>query len=212
MAETLEENSGPISTDPLFRIVFGENWDNLPPVMRKHYAIRPFSEDRGQVEGYLDIKTSPLVRLLSKMTGMLLSQSGENVPVTVTFRSDSSGAFHFERCFHFPDTGDETFHSRMVWLKDNILVEFMRFGIGWKLAYEWDGQKVILEHRGYVWRLFGMMLPLPLSLILGKGYAEETPLTDDSFAMWTHARHPLWGKTFGYSGQFQITEVTCAPS
>ncbi|WP_417453866.1 DUF4166 domain-containing protein [Kiloniella sp.] len=202
--------------DPIFKSVFGKDWDNLPPVMKKHYAVRSNSHDRVVVKGRLDIKISPMVSLMARISGMLLAYSGKNIPVTVVFRSDHKGSsstsntpFYFDRTFHFPDRGDITFRSRMEQIENNILVEFMRFGIGWKLAYEWDGKKVILRHKGYVWQIFGKLLPLPFSWIMGKGYAEETPLSDDTFSMWTHAKHSLFGPTFGYAGDFKVTEVKC---
>jgi len=148
---------------------------------------------------------------MARLSGALLAYSGKNVPVTVVFRSDRFGAFHFDRTFHFPDRGDVTFRSRMAWLRGNELVEIMRFGIGWKLGFDWDGEKIVLEHRGYVWRIAGMMLPLPLGLILGTGHAEEVPLSEARFSMWTHAKHPLLGTTFGYAGEFKVTEVRCGP-
>lgn len=198
---------------PIFREIFGDSWEQLPVVMQKHYAVRPNSGDVVTVKGHLDIKISPLVSVMARLTGMLLAYSGDDVPVTVVFRSgEGSSAFHFERTFHFPDRGDVMFRSSMEHVKDNILVEFMRFGIGWKLAYEWDGQKVILAHRGYVWRIFGGMIPVPLELIIGRGHAEEMPLSDDSFSMWTHSKHPLFGDTFGYAGEFKVTEVSCDQS
>lgn len=198
-----------IPQEPLFKSVFGEQWDRLPPVMKKHYAVRPYSADWVKVEGHLDVAISPFISLMAHLTGMLLAYSGKDVPVTVVFRSDKSGAFHFERTFHFADHGDVIFHSRMEQIKGTELVEFMRFGIGWKLAYLWDGSKVVLQHRGYVWRILGVMIPMPLAWIIGKGYAEELPLSEDSFSMWTHAKHPLFGKTFGYAGEFKVTEVSC---
>jgi hypothetical protein len=100
----------------------------------------------------------------------------------------------------------------MELIESNELVEFMRFGIGWKLAYEWDGEKVILRHRGYIRRILGITIPVPLELIIGKGHAEETPISDDKFCMWTHVDHPLFGKMFGYAGAFTVTEVSCDPS
>ena len=30
-------------------------------------------------------------------------------------------------------------------VRGNELVEFMRFGIGWRMAYEWDGDRMILH-------------------------------------------------------------------
>lgn len=198
---------------PIFQKVFADSWDLLPLVMKSHYAVRPISDDMVKVEGHLDIKISPLVSVMARLTGMLLAYSGNDVPVTVVFTSGGDAkSFNFDRTFHFPERGDVKFRSRMEHIHDNVLVEFMRFGIGWKLAYEWDGSKVILAHRGYVWRIFGIMIPVPFEWIIGKGYAEETPISDDSFSMWTHSKHFLFGKTFGYSGEFKITEVTCDQS
>jgi hypothetical protein len=65
---------------------------------------------------------------------------------------------------------------------------------------------MILSHRGYVWRVAGWLLPLPLSWIIGKGYAEEIPISDTAFSMWTHAKHPLFGCAFGYKGRFEVIE------
>jgi predicted DCC family thiol-disulfide oxidoreductase YuxK len=204
------DNLGLVPDEPLFKAVFGESWHALPSVLKRHYAVRPYSEDRVRVEGTLDVHISPMVRMMARITGMLLAYSGDNIPVTVIFHSGkNSKAFHFERTFHFPEHGNITFRSHMERINDNILVEFMRFGIGWKLAYVWDGHKVILEHRGYVWRVFGFLLPIPVQIVLGKGYAEEQVLSEDTFSMWTHTMHPLFGKTFGYAGAFKITEVTC---
>jgi len=198
--------------EPLFRSIFGEAWETLPTVMKDHYAVRPCTDDVVKVEGHLDVKISPLVSFMARLTRALLAYSGENVPVTIVLKSDTSGAFHFDRVFHSPDKGDIHFRSRMEWITDNLLVEFMRFGIGWKLAYEWDGEKVTLHHKGYVWRVLGVMIPVPMALILGAVHAEETPVSDTTFSMWTHAKHPLFGKGFAYAGDFKVTEVSCGPS
>ncbi len=63
----------------------------------------------------------------------------------------------------------------------------------------------MLEHRGYLFRLFDVFIPLPLALILGTGYAEETPVCDDEFSTMVEIRHPWWGKVFGYDGTFRVT-------
>ena len=195
--------------EPLFKPVFGEQWNALPTVMKHHYAVRPFSSDFVKAEGHLDVTISPLMSLMAKFTGMLLAYPGKNVPVTVVFRSDKTGAFVFDRTFHFSDKGDVTFRSRMEWIKGNELVEFMRYGIGWKIAFEWDGSKAILRHSGYIWRIFGVMIPVPLALFIGKGHAEEVPLSEDTFSLWAHVKHPMLGETFGYAGDFRITAASC---
>ena len=97
----------------------------------------------------------------------------------------------------------------MEWMSSNELIEFMGFGIGWRNAYEWSDDTVILRHRGYVWRIFGIVIPLPLTPIIGKAWAEEKALSANSFSMWTHIKHPLFGEMLRYAGPFEITEMSC---
>lgn len=149
MTDEFTENN-----EPIFQKIFGDNWERLPLVIKNHYAVRPNSGDMVKVEGHLDVNVSPLIKVMARLTGMLVPYSGKNVPVTVVFtKGEDSKSFCFDRTFHFPNRGDVKFHSRMEHIDSNILVEFMRFGIGWKLAYVWDGSKVTLRHRGYVWRV-----------------------------------------------------------
>ncbi len=98
----------------------------------------------------------------------------------------------------------------MMHVGGNELIEFMRFGIGWKTAFTWDGSKVILSHRGYVWRFLDVHIPIPLFLIIGRGEAEEVPIEENEFEMWAHARHPWFGNCFAYAGLFKAVEVKCA--
>lgn len=189
--------------------MFGDDWKNLPKVMREHYGIRPYSDDFVVVEGTLDVTISPFVGVMSRLFGVLISHSGKNVPVSVIFRSGrNSSAFWLDRTFRFPQ-GDQRFLSHMEHVGGNEMIEFMRYGLGWKTAYAWEDQKVVLSHRGYVWRILGFQVPVPLGLILGRGAAEEIPVSGDAFSMWTHTRHALFGDGLAYSGAFKITKVSC---
>ena len=195
---------------PLFKKVFGADWDRLPPIMKKHYAVRPYSEDVVVVNGALNITMLWYISLMSRISGMLVSQSGDNIPVTVTFKSGKHvSGFQFQRIFNYPDKKSIRFFSRMEYVGGNEMIEFMGMGIGWRCTYLWDGQKIQLNHRGYVWHLFNIDIPLPLEWVLGKGYAQEMPIDDDNFSMWMHTIHPLFGKTLAYSGNFKITEFSC---
>jgi len=205
-------DSAATGNKPVFQAVFGDQWEDLPVVMKKHYAPRAGSRDMVRVSGHLDVKVAWFMRVAARLTGMLVPYSGNKVPVTVTFTSPDNHSFHLDRVFRFAGRKPLRFRSRMEHIGGNELIEFMRFGIGWKLACHWDGAKVILDHRGYVWRLFGVTIPVPLAWVIGKGYAEEVPLSDECFSMWTHSHHPLFGQVFGYAGSFRIEEVTCAPS
>lgn len=196
--------------EPTFKSIFGSAWESLPPVIKKHYANRPYTDDITIVEGTLDVVCRPPLIWLApimKLMGQVPAHNESDVPVTVRFQSDkNSKFFHFNRTFHFNTTKPYAFRSRMLQIKDNEVIEVMRFGIGWKMLYLWDGHKVVLQHRGYAIRAFGHFIPVPLTLFMGEGYAEEIPVDDDTFDMMTHITHPWWGKIYEYKGRFKMAK------
>jgi hypothetical protein len=197
---------------PIFRRIFGKEWDSLPPVMHKHYANRAYSNDLVTAEGHLDVFMGWWAKLLSPfmhVTGALVPYGGEHIPVTVHFRSEThSNAFCLDRYFHFPKRKPFRFFSRMSEISGGDVVEWMKFGVGWRTRCTYDGRLVVLEHRGYVLRLMGFIIPIPLELLLGVGYAEEEALSDDSFRMRMTITHRLFGKVYEYKGQFTVKEMT----
>lgn len=196
---------------PLFQSIFGEAWERLPPAMRKHYAVRPGSNDAVVVEGTMDIACSWLAHLLSPMLrlcGALVPRSGKDVPVTVRFTSPPGRRrFHFDRIFHFPGRTPYHFRSNMEQVGDGEVAEFMRFGLGWRARYAWDGHKVRLHHKGYVWRVLGVLIPVPLNWFIGGAEAWEEPISDDSFRMSMGLVHPWFGRIYSYGGTFRVTEM-----
>ncbi len=197
------------SDDPVFKPVFGADWDKLPPLMRRRFASRPYREDRVTVEGLLDVSSSPLGRMLKplfRLTGTLVPYEGRRIPVTVHFVTNAaSNAFGFDRTFHFPGRKPYRFRSAMIPTGGNEIVEMMAAGIGLRMSCTWTGAKLVLAHKAYVINLFGHLIPLPLGFLIGRGYAEETPLNENEYAMMAEIRHPLWGRVFGYSGAFRVT-------
>ena len=193
---------------PTFEAIFGKDWDSLPAVMKKHYANHPFSNEVTTVAGVLDIFCkppllwiSPLMRLL----GQIPTFNKKTVPVTVRFESDlDSEAFHFNRSFEFPGRKPYVFHSRMFQVEANEVIEIMRFGLAWRMEYSWDGEKVILAHKGYALQMFGHIMPLPLTYLMGAGSAEEWPVDENTFDMKVRITHPWWGEMYGYNGRFQV--------
>ncbi len=196
-------------SEPIFKDIFGESWNNLPPVMIKHYSNRAFSDDTTTVHGKLDVLCKPPFSWLApilKALGQVPPYNETDVPTTVEFKSTpDTDAFHFKRAFHFKNQKPYIFHSRMIRSKNNEVWEIMSFGFIWKMKYSWNGTKVILEHRGYALKIFGFYIPLPFAFIFGKGYAEETPIDTETFEMLTYITHPLWGKIYEYKGWFKIT-------
>lgn len=197
---------------PTFKSIFGSSWNDLPPVMHKHYANHPYSDDVSICEGTLDVMCRGPIKWLAPlmmMLGQVPAHNENDVPVTVCFQSDKdSRAFHFKRTFAFRNRKSYVFHSRMIQIKDNEVIEVMRFGIGWKMLYLWDGQKIVLQHRGYAFYILGCFIPVPLTLLLGKGYAEEVAVDDDTFDMITHITHPIWGRIYEYKGRFRMMKET----
>lgn len=196
---------------PLFASIFGAQWQNLPPVMRKHYANRAGHDDETVAEGAMIIKSSVLGRLLSplfRLSGTLVPYEGEGIPATVQFFTTSkNNSFTLRRTFRFPGKKLYVFCSSMQPQGGAEIIEFTRLGFGWHMRYDWDGEKVTLTHKRYVMRLAGKILPVPLAWLVGTTYAEETPVDDDTFSMKMEMHHKLFGHIFSYRGVFTMTKV-----
>lgn len=200
-------------TKATFEAVFAEQWAALPPVLKAHYANRPFSHDRVTVEGVMDVEMAGWLKALSpviRWARMLTPYAGRDVPVTVRFESErDSQAFVFHRQFRF-DKGEIVFHSRMIPTGAHEVIEYMTFGIGWRVAYSFDGQRVQMTHKNYVWRVFGRVLNLPkfIEPVIGRGMAWEEAVSEDEFIMRMELRSPWLGLLYAYGGRFRIAEVT----
>ena len=200
---------------PIFAEVFADQWAQLPPVMRTHYANRPRSHDRVTVEGHLDVHIHPVMKPLAPLMaalGLLAPYAGEQVPCTVQFLSQPDGnAFIFDRRFHFPGRNSYQFRSELLAKGAHDVIEIMRCGIGWRCGYSFENGRVVLRHKGYAWRLFGQTIPLPgASVLVGRGEAWEEATGDDTFTMFMALRHPLFGRLYSYGGTFKVTEVALA--
>jgi hypothetical protein len=194
---------------PLFASVLGDGWKSLSPTMKKRFSNRPYSNDKVVVNGTMTIKSSRWMRFIKpllQLTGALPQQDGENIPVVVKFRSDqNSSRYWFDREFNFNQPVH--FNSYMTHIKDNIMVEFMRFNIGWRIKFSVSGNRVVMSHHGYVFRFFGMLIPLPINLLIGQCNTFEWPVSDDTFDMEMNLTHFLFGEIYQYKGSFKITEV-----
>jgi len=199
-----------LKTEPTFKSIFGESWNMLPPVIQKHYSNHPYTDDKMMVKGTLNVMCSGVIRFLAPLfwrTGGIPPINAQNVPVTVIFESDKqSKAFTFNRTFYFADRKPYSFKSRMLQVKDNEVVELMKFGIGWRTSFHWEDGCVKLKHRGYILKLLGHYVPIPLAFIFGAGNAIEKPVNDSTFDMQVEITHPWWGRIYGYNGRFQLEE------
>ena len=195
------------STEPIFKPIFGESWNSLPPVMHKHYANRPYSEDISTVEGTLDVMCKGYLKPFLKLSGTAPPYNEKGVPVTVHFTSQpDTNAFCFDRVFYFKNRKPFHFCSHMTQVKGNEIMEQMKYGICWHSDYGWDGTKVTLQHKGYSLRIAGMNIPLPITWLIGRGDAEEIAIDENTFDMRVTMTHPLFGQIYGYKGRFKVVK------
>ncbi len=197
------------SNEPGFQLIFKSTWDTLPPVFLKRYANRPYSNDFITVEGKMEVSFSRLMSCIIpilRLMHILAPYQGKDIPVKVDFRSrfDSDSTF-LDRKFYFPGKQPYEFNSRVQPIKDSEVIEYMSFGIGWKINYFYDREKVIMEHKGYILNLFGYNIPLPLGLLIGRGHTEETVIDENSYRVTMTISHPLFGTLYRYAGDFTFT-------
>lgn len=193
---------------PIFKNIFQDSWADLPVAMHKHYANRPFSSDAYICKGRMDIEAHFLLRLfapISHMLGGIPIANQKNIDAKVTFKSDQDTPnLHFVREFYLKQNKPYIFHSTMVPTGENKVTEVMKFGLCWRSKFSWQSDKVILAHDGYSLNLFGILIPLPITWLIGHIHAEEEALSDTSFKMFVEINHPLLGKVYEYRGEFEM--------
>lgn len=125
---------------------------------------------------------------------------------TVQFVSqEQSKKITMHRIFHYSDRLPYHFISQMVHVKDNVLIEMMRFRLAAKLIYTFKDNQIIMSYGGYVFCLGKKLIPIPLGFLLGKFHAIEEAFSDDAFHMHVQLNHFLFGKIFEYDGHFKET-------
>jgi len=198
-------------SEEIFKPIFGKSWESLPKVLQKHYANRPFCDDIGISQGNLDISFKGIFKIfipLFRLLKMLAPYEGKNVFTRVKFCSEkNSNALCFDREFYFPGKKPLRFFSRLFPQKNNEVIEVMSCGIGWRCSYSYENNKVILRHRGYNFKLCGFFIPLPITFLMGEGYAEEEAISENEFRMKMAITHFLFGIIYEYSGRFRMLET-----
>lgn len=193
--------------EPIFKPVFGESWETLPPVMHKHYANRPYCDDVSTVEGVLDVMCTWYLKPIFWVIGTVPPHTQAGVPVTVHFTSQpTDAAFSFHRIFNFKNRKPFHFRSRMTHVGGDEVMERMNYGICWHSHYGWDGEKVTLRHKGYSWRVGRINIPLPVTWLMGRGDATEWPIDEETFEMSATITHALLGKVYEYKGRFRVAK------
>src|SRR3990167_2152663 len=104
-------------SQPLFKAVFGQQWDTLPKIFKARYANRSFSNDIVKIQGNLDVAFSKIMKLFIpfiRLLKILVPYEGKNIPVMVNLRSvHTLPGLYFDRIFYFPGKKPYRFCSYM---------------------------------------------------------------------------------------------------
>lgn len=198
-----------VARKSIFHEVLGEDWWRLGEVIRRHYFLRSFSDDYICVRGEMqEVWHSAIAKCLipfARIVGALVPYRGTDMPIEVHYRAKPDrGTLHWDRVFHFAGRPPFHFLSHMEHVGENTVIEFIRFGVGMRLRVTAEDGALVFRDQGYVWRMFGIDVPLPLRLLLGRAYIEERPTDAGRFSMRMVLTHPLFGELFRYRGSFSL--------
>lgn len=190
---------------PIFKSVFPNEWSKMHLVLRKRYANREQTDDSVLIEGKLNIQKSIWMQCLHPFltfAGLSLPPAGKAIPTTVELKNHPKikNRINFNRTFKYSNKKTYAFNSTISPTQKNETVECIHFGLGHLMQYELKGSELHLTHKGYIWKNHA----LPLEYILGRAYATEIPLSDDTFALDMQIKHPFFGTVFSYSGTLKV--------
>jgi len=185
--------------------------EKLPIILQKRYNIKPYSNNKITLKGKMNVTISKIFQCFSpffRAVGALTPYPGNDIPVDVILTSNkTSPIILMHRIFYYKDRPAYHFYSKMIPIKNNIIIELTRFRIAIKLLYRIENNKIIMDYGGYVLYLGKWLLPIPLHLIIGKFFAYEEAENDNIFNMQVKMVHTLFGKIFEYTGKFKIDSL-----
>jgi len=198
---------------PVIKKALGENWDKLADVIKRHYDITPGQSSNMTIKGIMDeVYHSSIAKLFilpGRIFGALVPYKGKNIPTEVHNWTtiDNNEAMFWHRTLTFPGKSPAIFKSRMEHIKDDEIIEYVRYGMGIRMKMSVENGALIFKSIGYVWKLAGMEIPIPNWAILGDAEIIEKAISDDEFFIDFKIIHPLFGRTFAYSGVYAIRKT-----
>lgn len=196
-------------TESVFQKILADSWDDLGTVIKRHYFLRPYSDDYICVCGVMsEIYHSSIAKLFlpfGMLFGAVVPYRANNVPIDVHHASSKENAnIYWDRVFKFTEKNHYHFKSHMEHVRDNEVIEFVRFGVGMRLKVTAENGAIVFRGAGYIWRLFGKDIPIPVQLFFGNAYVDERPIDDNNFRMKMTLEHPVFGVMFRYEGKFNL--------
>lgn len=207
-------NSTQCGTKPAIKQALGESWESLHPLVRRHYDIKPGTATRVVMRGSMDevyhSAIAMIFILFGRFFGALVPYRGNNIPVVVRnwTSADNSNDMFWHRTFSFPNRPPFIFASRMEFIAQDEIVEYVRLGMGVRMRMSVQNQALVFTSIGYRWNIGPFTVYLPNWLILGRAIIVERAVSNNEFYVNFVMNHPIFGRTFAYSGTFQIIDET----
>ncbi len=198
---------------PVIKQALGKKWNELDDIVKQHYEISPGTSSEMTIKGVMDevyhSNIAKLFLLPGKIFGALVPYKGRNISTKVRnwTTEDNNKAMFWHRTLDFPKKPPLIFASRMEHIKDDEIIEYVRYGMGIRMAMSVDDGALVFNSKGYVWEIAGVRIPIPTWLILGNAKIIEKATAADKFYINFEMVHPFFGKTFSYSGTFFISEI-----
>ncbi len=196
---------------PVIKKALGESWENLTNVVKRHYDITPGKPSNMLIKGVMDeVYHSAIAKLFilpGRIFGALVPYKGNNIPTEVRnwTTSDNHKAMFWHRTLVFPGKPPVIFESRMEHIKDDEIIEYVRYGMGIRMRISVKDNALIFNSIGYVWQFGKVKIPIPAWAILGNAEITEKAISDDQFFIDFQIVHPLFGRTFAYSGVYHCS-------
>lgn len=198
---------------PLFRRALGDDaWHRLAPVVRRHYDLAPREGRPRILTGVMEeVFHAPLIKpwlWLGRGLRALVPYRGNEVPTEVRNRTDPARpeALFWHRTFHFPDGRRSVFASRMEAGGAGEVIEFLRLGIGVRMAVSERDGALVFTGRDHCWRIGKRLVGIPNWALLGDAVIVESAVSDTELRVDFEIVHPLLGRTFGYRGRFRLED------
>lgn len=190
----------------LMQTVLGEDWHSLPPVIQRHYQIT--DQQTSCIEGEMQIDYPnfmlPMIWLIHLFGGLILWR-GEAVNTKVQ-KTAGDLSLRWQRFMTYPDAKSDYFGSEMCYLAEHELSEYTGFGFGLRLIVEVKNGDLLYRGNGHFWQCGKFAFTIPDWLLLGSATISEHALSEQEFYLDFRIRHPWWGETYSYRGNFRYTE------
>lgn len=198
---------------PVIKKALGDDWDDLADLVKQHYDITPGESSGMIIRGVMDeVYHSAIAKLFilpGRIFGALVPYKGKKIPTEVRnwTTDDNHAAMFWHRTLQFPNKPPVIFESRMEYIEGDEIIEYVRYGMGIRMRMSVKDSALVFRSVGYIWKIGGIKISIPAWAILGDAEITEKSISDNQFFIDFHITHPLFGKTFAYSGIYSIENI-----